>query len=182
MKPSSVPALLFRKFTDENGDPLEGAKFQLTAIGTNTPMPYALFEGGPLLRGDSLVTDASGMLRAYLVRNAGIRLTRVDVNGNVIYQEDSKHMMSIQHRSGRPTGSVIPVEPSSSVDETLLAGLHINKGSLDSAADNYQREYDAELSARGAPATSDTYELPAHVDVSDEPTSDDIASTGPAES
>jgi len=76
-----MPALT-RTYKTQEGIPASGLKIRLSVKNTNTPLPYALVEGGLVIRGQDIITDTEGKFKVWpaQTQGQGFRLT-------VIYHE-----------------------------------------------------------------------------------------------
>ena len=109
---------LVRKFITEVNTPLEGFRVRLTHKHTNTPLAYALAQGGPLIRSQDLVTDASGGIRAWLSKNEGFCISVLSQTGKVLHQEHTTSLV------GPESGIIVKTSELPTLDQQRVVATY----------------------------------------------------------
>ncbi len=80
--------LISKLVTDSSGVPLAGLRVRITRLGGNTPCPYALTETGNLVRDGITFLPSTGILAVWVTDDRGARVTVLNVDNTVAFQED----------------------------------------------------------------------------------------------
>ncbi len=79
-----------RLITDDAGAALSGLRVRISRLGGNTPLPFSLTDGGPLIRDGDAVTSDTGEIDVWVTDSRGARISVFNVDNTLAYREDFK--------------------------------------------------------------------------------------------
>ena len=77
-----------RTILNASGVAQANVRVRVTALGGNSPIPFALADGGPLIKNGNTRTDASGVVTVFVTGNKGCRISAYSLTNDLIYQQD----------------------------------------------------------------------------------------------